>query len=120
MMKRIFGVALLAALALSTVAHADAEWAGTTTANFLTLGTGAGILGRGGATLGLGGDVASVAWNVGGLGWMPQTEIGFSRTRRSRAGSARSRSRSRAGSTSGARSSGGLGPLPGRRQLRGP
>jgi len=73
----ILSAALVATLA-STTAWAGAEWAGVTTANFLSIGSGAAILGRGGATLGLGGDPAAVAWNAGALGWMHHTQIGFS------------------------------------------
>ena len=73
----ILSAALVATLA-STTAWAGAEWAGVTTANFLSIGSGAAILGRGGATLGLGGDAAAVAWNAGALGWVNHTQIDFS------------------------------------------
>jgi hypothetical protein len=77
MKHHILSAAMVATL-VSGTAWAGAEWSGVTTANFLSVGSGAAILGRGGATLGLGGDAASVAWNTGALGWMRQTEIGFS------------------------------------------
>src|SRR5262249_29777727 len=56
-------------------AHAGESNAGTTSANFLSLGAGPRILGMGGATLGLGTDLASGSWNPAGLGWMDQSEI---------------------------------------------
>ena len=67
----------LAVMALVAVGFANAgeEKAGTTAANFLTLGSGPRILGMGGATLGLGQDLAGGAWNPAALGWMDETSI---------------------------------------------
>jgi len=67
-------VALALAL-LSGVAHADIDKAGTTAANFLSVGSGAGVLGMGGAVLGLGRDLNAAAWNPGALGWMNETQF---------------------------------------------
>jgi hypothetical protein len=72
----------LAALAMSmvgsAVARAGFEDAGTTAANFLSLGSGARTLGMGGATLGLGDDVGGAAWNAAALGWVNGTEAALS------------------------------------------
>ena len=66
---------LLLMLAVPAPAHAGGEAAGTTSAGFLSVGTGAGVLGRGGATLGLGGDLAIVPWNAAALGWLDETQV---------------------------------------------
>jgi len=69
-------IAAAAVMALVAVgfAHASIDNAGTTAANFLSIGAGPRILSMGGATLGLGDDVAAGAWNVAALGWTSQTE----------------------------------------------
>ena len=69
-------IAAAAIMALVAVgfAHASIDNAGTTAANFLSIGAGPRILSMGGATLGLGDDVAAGAWNVAALGWTSQTE----------------------------------------------
>jgi hypothetical protein len=64
--------ALVLAVAPARVTHAGADRAGTTAANFLTVGSGPRILGMGGATLGLGDDLAGGSYNVAALGWMQQ------------------------------------------------
>lgn len=66
--------ALAMTLAGNDVARAGFERAGTTAANFLSLGSGARTLGMGGATLGLGDDVGGAAWNPAALGWVNGTE----------------------------------------------
>jgi hypothetical protein len=66
--------ALVMTLAGSAIARAGFESAGTTAANFLSLGSGARTLGMGGATLGLGEDVGGAAWNPAALGWVNATE----------------------------------------------
>lgn len=72
-------VAVLAmTLAGSAAARAGFENAGTTAANFLSLGSGARTLGMGGATLGLGEDVGGAAWNPAALGWVNATEAALS------------------------------------------
>ena len=66
----------LIALAIVIAARAEAgvEKAGTTAANFLSVGSGAGILGMGGATLGAGGDLSMINWNVAALGSLNETQ----------------------------------------------
>jgi LysM repeat protein len=56
-------------------AHAGIDRAGTTAANFLSVGSGAGVLGMGGAVLGLGRDLNAAAWNPGALGWVDGTQF---------------------------------------------
>jgi hypothetical protein len=75
--RRVIRIAFLflgAALAMLIVAvgfaNAGIDEAGTTAANFLTLGAGARVLGMGGATLGLGTDLTAGSWNPAALGWM--------------------------------------------------
>ena len=74
--------AAIAALGLSLVAGANAragfEDAGTTAANFLSLGAGARTLAMSGATLGLGEDTGGAAWNPAALGWMHGNEAALS------------------------------------------
>jgi len=69
------GAAALMALVSVGLANADPAKAGTTAANFLTVGAGPRILGMGGATLGLGQDLAGGAWNPAAFGWMDQTSV---------------------------------------------
>lgn len=59
---------LCALMLAAGVAHAGIEKAGTTTANFLSLGTGASVLSMGGASLGTGGSLQASAWNPAALG----------------------------------------------------
>jgi hypothetical protein len=74
--------AVLAALATIVVAapgaRAGYESAGTTAANFLSLGSGARALAMGGAVLGLGDDTGGAAWNPAALGWVERTELALS------------------------------------------
>lgn len=56
-------------------AHAGIEQAGTTAANFLSVGSGAGVLGMGGAVLGLGRDLNAASWNPAALGWVNETQL---------------------------------------------
>jgi hypothetical protein len=71
---RIGILILTAGLAMAVVAvgfaNAGVEDAGTTAANFLSVGAGPRILGMGGATLGLGSDLAAGSWNPAALGFM--------------------------------------------------
>jgi hypothetical protein len=72
-------LALLLALTLMPrPAGAGMEQAGTTAANFLSLGSGARTLGMGGATLGLGDEVGSAAWNAAALGWVEEPQAALS------------------------------------------
>lgn len=79
---RICTRAAIAALVMSLVASGTAragfENAGTTAANFLSLGQGAHALGMGGAVLGLSEDVGGTAWNPAALGWVNGTEAALS------------------------------------------
>ena len=63
------GAALAIVVALGT-ATAGIENAGTTAANFLSIGSGTRVLGMGGATLGLGDDLGASAWNPAAVGWL--------------------------------------------------
>jgi len=75
---RILRLCIVAAAVMLLVAvgfaHAGIENAGTTAANFLTIGSGPRILSMGGATLGLGDDISAGAWNAAALGWATRTE----------------------------------------------
>lgn len=76
-MSRTLPTAL--ALILSAgLAHAGVENAGTTAGNFLSVGTGAGILSMGGATLGAGGDLNAAAWNPAVLGRLASSQYALS------------------------------------------
>jgi hypothetical protein len=78
-MNRIVASCLVVLLSLTaTLAHAGVERAGTTAANFLTLGMAARVLGMAGATLGLSNGLAGTAWNPGVLGNLREGEITFS------------------------------------------
>jgi hypothetical protein len=66
------GAALVMALVAAGFAHASEDNAGTTAANYLSIGAGPRVLGMGGATLGMGADLASASWNPASLGWMEQ------------------------------------------------
>lgn len=76
-MSRTLPTAL--ALILSAgLAHAGIDDAGTTAGNFLSVGTGAGILSMGGATLGTGGDLNAAAWNPAVLGRLASSQYALS------------------------------------------
>jgi LysM repeat protein len=75
MMATVTRLTLTLALVTGSVAHAGIDKAGTTAANFLSVGSGAGVLGMGGAVLGLGGDLNAAGWNPGALGWMNETQF---------------------------------------------
>lgn len=78
-MKQKYLALMLAVLvSIPGLAQAGIEKAGTTGANFLSVGTGAGILGMGGATLGYGNDLNAAAWNAAALGWVGPTQFGLS------------------------------------------
>ncbi len=75
---RLLVISCALVLAAAAPARAAIENAGTTAANFLSVGSGAGILGMGGATLGAGSDLNAVNWNVASLGWMDETQYAIS------------------------------------------
>lgn len=77
-LKLCAGAAVAMALVAIGTAHAGFENAGTTAANFLSLGSGARTLSMGGATLGLGEDVGGVAWNAAALGWIGEPQAALS------------------------------------------
>ena len=60
---------------LAAPAHAGIDNAGTTAGNFLSVGTGAGILSMGGATLATGNDLNAAAWNPAALGLMNGSQL---------------------------------------------
>ena len=74
-LKLCIGATLVMALIAAGFAHADIDKAGTTAANFLSIGPGARIPGMGGASLGIGDDIAAAAWNPAALGWARSTEV---------------------------------------------
>lgn len=65
------GVALLAPGA----SHAGIERAGTTAANFLSVGTGPAVLAMGGTALGRWGSLDLTTWNPGTLGWLESGSV---------------------------------------------
>lgn len=67
--KLALGTAVVMALVAAGWAHADINQAGTTAANFLSVGTGARALGMGGAILGFNDDLAGGAWNPAAFAW---------------------------------------------------
>ncbi len=69
---------VLALILSAGVARAGIENAGTTAANFLSVGTGAGILAMGGATLGTGNDLNATAWNPATLGFLSSSQYAVS------------------------------------------
>jgi hypothetical protein len=77
-LKLSVGAAVAMALVAIGTAHAGFESAGTTAANFLSLGSGARTLSMGGATLGLGEDVGGAAWNAAALGWVSEPQAALS------------------------------------------
>ena len=77
-LRRAAGPILAMTLIASASARAGIENAGTTAANFLTLGAGARTLAMGGAVLGLGDDAGGVAWNAAALGWVEGTDAALS------------------------------------------
>lgn len=78
MTHRAVAITLLAALLATAPAAAGIDKAGTTAANFLTVGQGASVLGMGGATLGYGSDLNTAAWNSAALTRLNATQIVFS------------------------------------------
>lgn len=73
--KLATGAAIVMGVVAAGWAHADINQAGTTAANFLSVGSGARTLGMGGAILGFNDDVAGGAWNPGALAWTRGTEM---------------------------------------------
>ncbi|NOT32617.1 MAG: PorV/PorQ family protein [Candidatus Eisenbacteria bacterium] len=74
-LKLAAGAAIVMALVAAGFAHADINQAGTTAANFLSVGSGARVLGMGGATLGLTDDISSGAWNPAAVAWAQRGEL---------------------------------------------
>jgi LysM repeat protein len=74
-LKLSIGAAITMALVAAGFAHADENAAGTTAANFLTIGAGPRTLSMGGATIGIGDELGSLSWNASALGWMNRTEV---------------------------------------------
>lgn len=74
-LKLCVGAVIAMALVAAGFANADENDAGTTAANFLTIGANPRILSMGGASLGLGNELGSVSWNAAALGWAGQTEL---------------------------------------------
>ena len=74
-LKLSIGAALMMALVAAGFAHADENAAGTTAANFLTIGAGPRTLSMGGATIGIGDELGGLSWNASALGWMNRTEV---------------------------------------------
>ncbi|MFN8586252.1 MAG: PorV/PorQ family protein [Candidatus Eisenbacteria bacterium] len=70
-------IILLALLAFAGPARAGIDAAGTTSANFLSVGNGASVLAMGGAAIGTGGSLNAAAWNPASLGQLagPQYSI---------------------------------------------
>jgi len=73
---------LIAALAVLLplppgAAQAGIDKAGTTAANFLTIGADAAVLGMGGAAVGVTGDLGAAAWNPAALGSMERLQVLF-------------------------------------------
>ena len=77
-MRHNFLLSILILALAARPAAAGIERAGTTGANFLSLGVGAGELGMGGATLGSFFDLSGVSWNAASLGLLNETQIAFS------------------------------------------
>jgi LysM repeat protein len=73
--KLCIGAIVAMGLVAAGFANADENEAGTTAANFLTVGANPRILSMGGASLGLGNEIGSVTWNAAALGWVGQTEL---------------------------------------------
>jgi LysM repeat protein len=71
-------IAFCACILFAGAAHAGIDNAGTTAGNFLSVGTGAGILSMGGATLGTGEDLNAAAWNPAALGRLTNLELALS------------------------------------------
>ncbi|MBI1799000.1 MAG: PorV/PorQ family protein [Candidatus Eisenbacteria bacterium] len=78
MMRASSALLLVIAACAVRPASAGIENAGTTGANFLSLGTGAGVFGMGGAGLGTFNDLSSIQWNVASLGSLDESQIVFS------------------------------------------
>ena len=75
---RNVALGLLAALAVAGPAHAGIEAAGTSAANFLSVGTSPAVLGMGGAALGRNGSFDLISWNPGALGYVNETNLQLS------------------------------------------
>jgi LysM repeat protein len=71
-------IAVCATIFVACSAHAAIDNAGTTAGNFLSVGTGAGILSMGGATLGAGQDLNAAAWNPAALGRLAGSQFALS------------------------------------------
>jgi len=69
----LLGIALLAA----RPAAAGIELAGTTGANFLTIGPGASLVGMGGVGMAGYSDLSAMTWNAASLGLMQESQLMF-------------------------------------------
>ena len=78
MSAKSLGILAATILVVPALAHAGADRAGTTAANFLSAGAGARSLGMGGAGVALTGDLDRVPWNVASLAWLGETEFAAS------------------------------------------
>jgi LysM repeat protein len=75
---RCSALLLLLTLAAPRYAAAGIDNVGTTGANFLSLGSSAGVLGMGGAAIATFGDLSSLQWNAASLGSLNETQMVFS------------------------------------------
>lgn len=75
MTRHIICLAIAASITLAGPARAGIENAGTTAANFLSVGSGASVFGMGGAAIGGGNDLNAAAWNVAALSWVGPTQV---------------------------------------------
>jgi len=79
---RVIGLVIGAVMVMLVVAvgfaNAGIDQAGTTAANFLSLGSGTRVLSMGGAAIGLGDDLGSSTWNIASLGYVNRMEVVFS------------------------------------------
>ncbi|HYM81885.1 MAG TPA: PorV/PorQ family protein [Candidatus Limnocylindria bacterium] len=77
-LKLVVGAAVAMALVAAGFAHASIDNAGTTAANFLTVGSGPRTLAMGGAALGISDELGGLSWNAASLGWVNRTEFALS------------------------------------------
>lgn len=70
--------AVALALLAAGPAHADGDGAGTTSANFLSVGPGAAATGMGGTGVARAGSLDLLGWNAASLGFLGETQLAFS------------------------------------------